>query len=249
MANTKQLRLRLPKYILGLLADHLSEEGLSSSKFMQRVCEEFLVFYDAMSEDEWDTYTLYSVPNDSGEQFSPYIQVETKKRMDEIAEDYNVGYMHAYWTAILKYMQRYNLFEREYDQTPGVIKIVLLSAQVRLMKHWVVDEKFPSLTAIYELAIERWLRKREAYNGPFFIDYEARPTDAGEGDEWASPVIAIPMSLHSAMSMWANKDSQSIRTIAYNALVEFMDEMLDPDFDPYEGVSRQQDSPDEGRPR
>jgi hypothetical protein len=224
-ANTKQLRMKLPKQILGMLLQHQDELGLSSTKFMERVSEEFLEFYDALNEDEREEFRLYQTPSDSGERYQPYLKVETKDRLDAIADGQKVAYMHAYWTAILKYMQRHDLFEKDYDQTPSVIKVVLADEEFKLMKHWVVDEEFKSLSHLYEHAIENWIRKREAFSGPFYADYRARPTDAEE-EELTSAVMAIPMSLHATMSVWANKDNQSVRTVAYNALADLMDDKL-----------------------
>lgn len=224
MADAKQIRLKFPKPIIALLDDHQNKEGITRTKLMGVVVNEFLEFWDAMTPEEQASYTFKAAPADSDGQYSPYVKIVAKERMDELSG--RSPKADVYWTAILKYMQKNDLFESSYSATPQMTAVPMEHDTLTLLRVWVATKRFPSLGEIYSQAAINWMAKRKAFDGIYYTDYDSRPLVKDGDPDFVEHYIALPIHLYQSVNYWADRDSQPMRTVMYNALLDFLDDEL-----------------------
>lgn len=232
-ADSKQLRLRFSKYIANRVDAHKAKEGLNNTTLFRKVFDEFLEFYDAMDPEARPRYQFKSAPADVDETVTFYVKNEVKDRLDAIKG--TSPHADVYYTALLKYMQKHDLFDMTFESTPAVSRFQLLSSQVKLIKVLVVEGRFESMGGFYMAAVKHWLERREAYTGDYYMDYISRPIDQGDSDDLQDLYVTLPVDLHRRLSYLGKIDNQTIRTVLYNAIVGFLDHLLDEELEAASG--------------
>lgn len=230
----------------GLILDTFAQElgryarakGYTYSEVMQQACQSFLGWFKEQSEETlgrgWQPPSVLS-----GTPVRGYVDQEL---MDELEAIPHVT-LDLISLAIMHYIHEQEIHQvalfideemeaRKLDQTPGISSILLLKEQDKLIRLLAVTLNLDSTTDFYMLAARWWLTQREQHQGAY--PYTSRLTDKyveGEEEPLVTANLVIDRAVHERFVAQSAMDGRSIRTLYYNAVVSYLDYVMEAEQD------------------
>ena len=215
-----QLHIRMTDDMIQVLDQYLKINTRFSTRgaWFVAAAKEWL---DWIETEEGKNYTVYS-SHSRGPKVSVSVSVppELKERLHVLAGERPLGDMS--WTVVVWYAKKYDLLENVADSTPGLIQTSALKEHADLIEAYIKDGTFGSKAEFWTAALEHWLEYRSNLLLPH--DYYPAPP-VGEG---TVPLFTVfPRNVHSRLKLWANADDVYPTVIVYNAVVLYLDALLE----------------------
>ena len=211
-----QLQIKTSDDIMAALDRHLERTYYTTrAAWYADAAEEWLEWRATEAEAKWQPLKAPS----SGERIHISITPELKERLKEAAGPYQL--VDIYWSIIMRYLDKHDILKKEADETPAVLTVSLLKEQSELIDAYVEDGTFESKGAFWIAAIVHWDDRRTRMSLPYGGYYVPPIEDAED-------VYAVyPRWVHALIKMWSLRDNVSSGIISYNAIVGFLDALID----------------------
>ncbi len=220
----------LPKNTAKHVQSYIQDCQMTEGTFIEDAIGAFLKAHPASSlSDDWSP-TPASV---DGEPFRGHVSSKLAEKLHKLPYPRLDLYAHA----VRYYAHKRNihaapyLFEAEEESTTathGMAKIKLLPEQEKLIRLLIVFKDMRTINEFCHEASKWWLaRRRKMERGEEEYFSRLSPSDEDDEDAFVDVHLTIPYAIHSALQSFAQEDSQSMRTVYYNAIIRYLDHISD----------------------
>lgn len=219
----------LPKGTAKQVNQYIKDCDMKEGDFLEQALKHFLKWYTKSAPEEWEPYPA----SIGGERVQGYVPIKVVEKIHKLPFPRLDLYAHA---------TRYYAHTRDIDPSPflfsqvdeaqtatnGMAKIKLLPEQEKLIRLLLVVKDMRTINEFCNEAAKWWLERRRRMD-PGEEEYFSRlsPATKEEEDELVDVHLSTPYALHSAMQAYAHEDSQSLRTVYYNAVIRYLDHIAD----------------------
>lgn len=218
---------------LKLISQYIEDSSMNDSQFMESAITHFLPWYAHSAYASGSSHPLPAAPI-NGIPLRGYISTALAERARALPHPgIDVFSMAALHFAHVQDISRATyLFG--YDDVPdkhptgGTVKLTLLEEQNNLIRLLLIMNKLKNVSEFCNEALTWWLAHRRQEEGGY-EDYFARITPGPDDDakDFVEYNITTPHSVHSEAQLFAHEDTQSLRTVYYNATIRYLDHLLE----------------------
>jgi hypothetical protein len=223
----------IPKDTHKLISAYIQDGQMPPDKFLTAACDTFLEWYESASRPkDWEPYPALL----DGQVFRAHVPLRVATQLHALPHPRPDVYAHAlrYYAHVRDIDSAPYLFDDEDEDsstaTGGMAKVLIFAEQDALIRMYMVMKRMRTLNDFCTQAVEWWLARRRKMDSNE-EEYFSRlyPAKDDPKDSYVHIHVSTPYEIHSALQAYAREDKQSLRTAYYNAIVRYMDHVLDLD--------------------
>lgn len=220
----------LPRDTAKQVTQYVQQCQMTPGAFMEQALTSFLSWYgNSTREEDWAPQPA-SV---AGEPFRGHVSHELAEALHALPFPRLDLYAHAlrYYAHVREIHSSPALFadfEESQTATHGMAKVKLLSEQEKLIRLLIVVKDMRTINEFCIAASKWWMTRRHGME-PGEEEYFSRlsPSDDDPEDAFVTVHLTTPYEVHATLQSYAQEDSQSLRTVYYNAIIRYLDHILD----------------------